>query len=72
MVCSCRIHVRTCSFEGIRAVVGNAWNVDPAMAETVSAETILALNTAYEDLGPFLAAPPDCLCAAFLLPDAAP
>jgi len=52
--------------------VGNAWNVDPAMAETVSAETILALNTAYEDLGPFLAAPPDCLCAAFLLQDAAP
>ena len=54
--------VRASSFEGIRAVVGNAWNVDLAMAETVSAETIRALNTAYEDLAPFLAAVPDHLC----------
>ena len=64
--------VRASSFEGIRAVVGNAWNVDLAMAETVSAETIRALNTAYEDLAPFLAAVPDHLCNAYLLQDVAP
>ena len=33
------------------------------MAEEVSAETILALIAAYEDLGPFLEALPDRLSA---------